>query len=61
MYKVLVKFRDLQDNGHIYHKDDTYPRDGVVSSPERIKELSGRKNAIGEPLIKEVKQRKKAK
>lgn len=49
---VYEKFRDLEDNDFIYKKGDIYPREGLLPSKERIKELSTKKNKIGEILIK---------
>ena len=40
MYKVLVMFTDLQDNGYKYLPGNEYPRKGLNPSPERIVELS---------------------
>ena len=51
-YTVLTDFRDREDGYFLYGKGDSYPRDGYVPSKKRIDELSGDKNAIGEPLIK---------
>ena len=59
MHKVIKAFLDLQDDSHLYSEGDTYPREGLKPSPERIKELSGKDNKIGEPLIKAVKTAKK--
>ncbi len=56
MHKVSKAFLDLQDDSHLYSEGDTYPREGLKPSPERIKELSGKDNKIGEPLIKAVKK-----
>lgn len=50
-YKVIVMFRDLQDNGHTYRPGDVFPRDGVAATPERVAELSGSDNMRGRPLI----------
>lgn len=52
-YKVIREFKDLQDNNHIYHVGNKYPRSGQVKN-ERIKELSGYENKRNVPLIKEV-------
>lgn len=65
MYKVIKEFHDLTDfkstkGGDVYHKyevGDDYPRSGVKTTPERIKELSGSGNARGIPLIEEVKSK----
>ena len=56
MHKVIKAFLDLQDDNRLYNEGDTYPREGLKPSPERIKELSGNDNKIGEPLIKTVKK-----
>ena len=61
MYKVTHFFHDLQDSHttkdgtvyHAYNVGDTYPRDGYKPSEDRIKELSGRDNIRGIPLIEE--------
>lgn len=52
-YKVIKKFRDLQDNDHIYNVGDKYPRKGRVNK-ERLEELMSNENKIGEPLVVEV-------
>lgn len=52
-YKVIKKFRDLQDNNHIYNVGDKYPRKGRVNK-ERVEELVSNENKIGVPLIIEV-------
>lgn len=59
MYNVIKEFADRLDDGHIYNVGDVYPRDGITASDERIKELSSNENAVGEPLIAEVKPAKK--
>lgn len=51
-YKVVHKFKDLQDNEYIYNVGDTYPRHDVTVSKERLNELKTNKNKIGVPLIK---------
>lgn len=53
---VYSRFKDLKDNNHIYKKGDVYPREGLVPTKERIKELSSKKNKIGEVLIKKVNE-----
>lgn len=55
-YKVIVPFRDLQDNNHIYYQGDTFPREGVDVSDERIEELASKNNKRNEVLIKEVEE-----
>lgn len=51
-YKVLTKFRDLQDKERIYNVDDIY--EGAQTA-ERLAELSTTNNKIGKVLIEEVK------
>lgn len=51
MYKVIKFFTDLQDNGHPYNVGDTFPREGKVVTSERLAELTGSNNKLGEPLI----------
>lgn len=67
MYKVIHFFHDLQDphttkDGTVYHAynvGDTYPRDGYKPSDDRIKELSGRDNIRGIPLIELIEEQEK--
>lgn len=54
MYVAAVKFADLQDHNHIYEAGEEYPRLGLDVSEARLAELSGSKNAMGYPLIKQV-------
>lgn len=64
MYRVIKHFHDLQDatktkSGEIYHEynvGDEYPRKGFKVSEERLKELAGKDNKQGTPLIAEVKE-----
>lgn len=53
---VYERFKDLEDNNYIYRKGDVYPREGLEPTKERIKELSSKKNKIGEVLIKKVNE-----
>ena len=55
MYKVIVRFMDLQDENHIYEVGDTFPRDGVKVGADRINELMSCENKIGCPLIEKIK------
>lgn len=50
-YTVLFDFSDMRDNHFVYRKGDTYPREGLAPSPDRIAELSGTKNRMGIALI----------
>lgn len=52
-YKVIRAFKDLQDENHIYHVGDKYPRKGRIKK-ERIEQLSTNDNKHGKPLIIEV-------
>lgn len=56
MYKVIKFFTDLQDNDHAYSVGDTFPRQGVTASEERIAELAGSNNKQGQPLIDLVEE-----
>lgn len=58
MYRVIEFFADLQDGGYAYHVGDKYPRDGVVVSEPRLRELAGSDNKRGMPLIKEIPEKK---
>lgn len=49
-------WKDLEDNDYVYKKGDVYPREGLEPTKARIKELSGKKNKIGEVLIKKVNE-----
>ena len=59
MYKVIKRFRDLQDNNHAYSVGDTFPHNGVEVDAERIAELSSDKNRLGVPLIEEIAEKPK--
>lgn len=54
MYKTIVRFTDLQDNGHRYNVGDVFPRIGQTVSESRLEELSTNKNKRGMPLIEFV-------
>lgn len=56
MYKVLRFFMDLKDKDHPYNVGDTYPREGLEVSAERIAELSGSDNKHGCPIIEKVEE-----
>lgn len=60
MYRVLSKFADLKDYNHIYNVGDIYPREGMLPTPERVEELSSRKNRLRIPLIEKVDEEAKA-
>lgn len=54
MYRVIKHFTDMQDNNFAYNVGDEYPRKGMSVLPSRIKELAGKKNRQGCPLIEEI-------
>ncbi len=61
-YVVVYKaFKDFEDNDYLYKKGDTYTSEGLKPSKSRIKELSSKKNKIGEVLIEAVKVAKEDK
>lgn len=55
MYRVTEYFTDLQDGNHAYNVGDTFPREGVTVTADRIKELSTSANRRGIALIEEVR------
>lgn len=55
-YKVVVAFKDLKDNSHLYRVGDEYPREGVKLDESRAKELSSPKNLANCVLIKAVEE-----
>lgn len=54
MYEVIHYFTDLQDNKYPYNVGDIFPRDGLVISEKRLKELSSSNNRQHKPLIKKM-------
>ena len=59
MYKVIKRFRDLQDKNPAYSVGDTFPHNGVEVDAERIAELASDKNRLGVPLIEEIAEKPK--
>jgi hypothetical protein len=53
-YRAKVTFADLQDGKRLYHEGETFPRDGLTVSDERLAYLSGSGNLMGYPLIVKV-------
>lgn len=51
MYRVINFFTDLHDGNHPYNVGDSFPREGVKVTEERLAELSGPSNKRGVPLI----------
>lgn len=56
MYKVIKYFEDLQDGCHAYNIGDTFPREGLEVSEERLAELAGSANLQKKPLIAKVEE-----
>ena len=61
MYKVIVKFADLEDKKHIYQIGDVYPREGYEPTEERIAFLASDQNKLKTPVIKAVPAKRKKK
>ena len=57
MYKVIEYFTDLHDKDHEYEVGDSFPREGITVSAERLKELVGSDNKRGLPLIEEIEDK----
>ena len=53
-YKVIHYFQDLQDSNHAYKVGDIFPRLSVKVTEARLKELSGKNNKQGKPLIEKI-------
>ncbi|NMA65322.1 MAG: hypothetical protein GX957_03660 [Clostridiaceae bacterium] len=53
-YIVVKYFEDLQDSRHPYKKGDTFPREGLKVSKERIEELSTIQNKRQTVFIKKA-------
>lgn len=56
MFKVVVAFNDLQDEGYRYEVGDKYPRKGKRPNKKRIAELGSKDNKRGKVLIEEVEE-----
>lgn len=54
MYKVIKFFTDLHDDHYPYNVGDTFPRERIAVTEERLKELAGKENKQGEPLIQPI-------
>ncbi|BDZ81411.1 hypothetical protein [Claveliimonas bilis] len=52
-YRVIHRFKDLQDNNRVYSVGDRYQG---KKTKKRIAELSGAKNKIGTPLIEKIEE-----
>ncbi len=60
-YKVIRYFTDAQDNEYAYREGDTYPREGLNVSEQRIKDLLSGNNFQRVALIAPDLQTKDAK
>jgi hypothetical protein len=58
VYKVIVRFTDIQDYDHEYHEGDVFPRGGMNVTQERLSELASNRNRRGIPLIEEIQSEK---
>lgn len=56
-YKVIEYFTDLQDDNHAYNVGDTFPRENLTVSDDRLTELSTKNNRQNKPLIERVQER----
>lgn len=56
MYQVLEMFADLQDHNRVYQPGDSFPREGLSVSPERLAELAGNENKRKRPVIAEIQE-----
>jgi hypothetical protein len=54
MYKAIINFTDLQDNGRAYKAGDVYPREGYTPTNKRIEELAGTANRLSKPVIEYI-------
>ena len=54
MYRAIIAFCDLQDNGRSYEAGEQFPRRGLKVTAERLEELAGSNNRMGFPLIEEI-------
>ena len=52
MYEVVVSFRDLMNNNHVYQVGDTYPVSGYKPTKARIDALATGKNSYNTVFIK---------
>lgn len=52
MYEVVVSFRDLMNDNHLYRVGDTYPVSGYKPTKARIDALANGKNSYNMVFIK---------
>lgn len=60
MYQVIVEFYDLQDKYKHYLPGDTFPREGLSVSDERLEMLASDRTTLGVPVIAKVEDEKPA-
>lgn len=60
-YKVVRRFKELKQDGHIYEVGDEYPVEGKKVTKARLEELSTTKNKYNQVFIEESKQTPKDK
>lgn len=58
MYRVIVYFEDLQDNGQPYNVGDVFPKGNKKVTKQRLNELATDKNRRHIPLIEKVEEPK---
>lgn len=54
MFKAIINFKDLRDNGTAYKIGDVYPRNGYIPFEGRVEELAGASNKLGKPVIEYI-------
>lgn len=57
MYRVIVAFNDLQNDGQRYEVGDVFPKENVLVSDERFEELATTKNRRRIVLIEKVEEK----
>lgn len=60
MYRVVHEFYDLQDSCKYYLPGDTFPREGLSVSDERLEMLASDRTTLGVPVIVKVEDEKPA-
>ena len=55
-YVTLIRFRDIDDDGHVYEAGEEYPRAGYKPKAARIKALLTDGNKVKAPVIKDAEE-----
>lgn len=55
MYKVIHRFRDIEDGNRLYEVGDEFPT--ADKSKERVAFLKSDKTKLGKPVIKYVRKK----